>query len=317
MSILNRIREEAEKSSGNWGKFFYLKAGQRKRIRILSDMEDAIEITVHKNFKEQIDVPCQELFGRPCKYCEDPEISTRAEFIWSVWDYDANEVKLMKYAMNNCSPVGQIAEAYENYGTITDRDYTISVRGESKDRTFSLLPVGEKSKMRNPKAKPYTKKEILKMLDAAYPDKKGNYKKSGDTYTREDDADDMDGFMNRPEPIDYSEMTPQQLYKLCGEKGIEAEPKMKQKYYINLLQEYDEQNLSDDGWGEEETEEGKPDYSSMTAKELYKLCHERGIDAQQRKPEKYYIRLLEDDDKAKEEWGGDDSDEWEEELPFN
>lgn len=315
MSILDRIKEEAEKSSGNLSKFFYLKPGQRKRIRFLSDMEGALEVTVHMNFKEQINVPCQEIFGRSCSYCEDPEIKTRTEFIWSIWDYEANEVKLMKYAMNNCSPVGAIAEAYENYGTIIDRDYTISVKGESKDRIFSLMPVGEKTKMRNPKAKPYTKKEILKMLDAAYPDKSSGYKKSGDTYTR-DTSDDGDDFMNKPEPADYSEMTPNQLYKLCKERGIDAEQKKKQKYYINLLQEYDEENLSDDGWPEDEE---TPDYSKYSARELFKMCRERGIDAEQKKPEKYYIRLLEENNKAKADWGDDDSEDWEDEdeLPFN
>lgn len=312
MSILDNIRADAEKSSSNKGKIFYIKAGERKRIRFLSDLEDAMEIMFHSNYQSQISIPCQELFGRECSYCEDPEIKTRKMYIWTVWDYDANETKLFMYAMNNCSPVGMVTEAFVNYGTITDRDYMISVTGEGTNRTFSVMPVGEKQKLRNSKAKPYTKKEIIKMLDAAYPDKNSGYTKSGDTYTRTDKADD--GFMNAPEQ-DYSEMTPKQLYDLCDERGIEAEPRMKQKYYINLLEEYDEEHASGDGWGEDEPEE--QDYSGMTARELFKLCKERGISVEQKKPEKYYINLLKENDKAKDDWGDEDGDEWEEELPFN
>ena len=53
----------------------------------------------------------------------------------------------------------------------------------------------------------------------------------------------------------------------------------------------------------------------MSAKELYKLCKEREIDAETRKPAKYYINLLEEYDKAQDDWGEgeEDEEEWEEE----
>ena len=53
----------------------------------------------------------------------------------------------------------------------------------------------------------------------------------------------------------------------------------------------------------------------MSAKELYNLCKERDIDVQPKKPEKYYIRLLEEYDDAHEDWEDDsdedDEDDWE------
>ena len=52
-------------------------------------------------------------------------------------------------------------------------------------------------------------------------------------------------------------MTPLKLYKLCKEREIEAEKKKPAKYYINLLEEYD--NAQED-WGEEEDEDSEDDW---------------------------------------------------------
>ena len=60
-------------------------------------------------------------------------------------------------------------------------------------------------------------------------------------------------------------------------------------------------------------EEEAVDYSEMTAKELYSICKERGIDVQPKKPAKFYINQLEEYDAAHEDWEDEDEDEWEDE----
>lgn len=119
------------------------------------------------------------------------------------------------------------------------------------------------------------------------------------------------GAMNAPESddsedegTDYSKMTAKELYKLCKERGIDAEQKKPAKYYIEMLEEADSEDDTE--------EENTVDYSKMTAKELYGLCKERKIKAEQKKPAKYYIELLEaadegDDEEAEDEWSEDDS----------
>ena len=115
-------------------------------------------------------------------------------------------------------------------------------------------------------------------------------------------------------------MSVKELYKLCEDREIECEPKMKAKYYIELLEEYDENgglpwktpddDSSDDEWDEEETSK----YEGKSAKELYKLRQERKIEAMPKKNETYYINLLEEDDKAHDDWDeeddSDEDDEW-------
>ena len=54
-----------------------------------------------------------------------------------------------------------------------------------------------------------------------------------------------------------------------------------------------------------------PGHIPQAAKELFKLCKERGIDVKPKKPEKFYIKQLEEYDQAQDDWG-DDEDDYEE-----
>lgn len=308
MGLLDKIKADAQKSGQNKSKFIFFKEGEKKRIRFLSDMEDGIEVVFHDNFEAGINVPCQEIFGKNCMYCEEEGLRTRSQYAWSVWDYESKEVKILMYPMNNCSPLGAIAAMYENYGTLLDRDFIISVTGKQQNKTFSVVPM-DKQKFRNEKAKPFSKQKFLDILDKAYPDEHSS------KYSNDEDEDDepkkpKKSNKNKKEETDYSEMSVKELYNLCEDRGIEAEPKMKPSYYINLLEEDDEENSDNDGWDEDEEE---VDYSEMTAKELYKLCQERDIEALPKKSEKYYINLLKENDKVHDDWEEDDSDEEEEE----
>ena len=67
----------------------------------------------------------------------------------------------------------------------------------------------------------------------------------------ENDSDDWDE--EEEEANDYESMKPQELYKLCKERDIDCKPKKSKEYYIDLLEEADEENDSDD-WDEEEDE---------------------------------------------------------------
>lgn len=58
-----------------------------------------------------------------------------------------------------------------------------------------------------------------------------------------DDVDEFDG--DEVEVSDYSSMKAMDLFKLCKERSIEAEPKHRTKYYINLLKKADSEAKSD------------------------------------------------------------------------
>lgn len=278
MSLIDKIKADVKKGGQNKRKFTYFKEGQKQRIRFLQDMDEGMEIPFHDSYELGINVPCQELFDRECPYCDDESLRTRNQYVWSVYNYEAKEVQLFMYAVNNCTPIPALMAMYENYGTLTDRDYVISVTGKAQNKTYSVVPM-DKVKFRNTKAKPYSNKAVLQMIDKAYP-----------CEGTEDEEDD------------------------------EA-PKRKKKKATNkpakkVIEEPEEENDydSEEEWDEEE--ESENDYSSMTPLKLYKLCKEREIEAEKKKPAKYYINLLEEYDNAQEDWGEEDEDseeEWDEE----
>lgn len=91
------------------------------------------------------------------------------------------------------------------------------------------------------------------LLEALEEDAAGSNKpatKTGDSSKQEsasdgDGDDDFDGDDDDEVAADdYSSMKAMDLFKLCKERGIEAEPKHRTKYYINLLEKADSEAKS-------------------------------------------------------------------------
>lgn len=336
--LVNSIKNDVKKAGANKSKFIYFRPDQKQRVRFLTDMDDGMEITFHDSFEKSVNVPCQETFDRECPYCEDSDLRTRSQYAWSIYNYESKEVQVFMFPVNNCSPVPGLMAMFDAYGTLLDRDYVISVSGKGPDKTYSVVPM-DKNKFRNAKAKPFSENKILEMLDKAFPadtdddeddePKKKSRKpavpktkgkaKSKQEPDGDDDWEDEDsGGVDIPDSDELEEMTAKELFGLCRELEIECKPKKPAKYYVDLIEEYrdnkeeDEDDYDDDqDWEDDEDEE--PDYESMDAKELFKLCKERKIDVMAKKPAKYYIKQLEEYDKAQDDWSDDDDDNWEDE----
>lgn len=280
MGLLSKIKNDVRKSGQNKSKFVYFKEGTKQRVRFLHDMDDGMELTFHDSFELSVNVPCQEAFDRDCPYCEQENLRTRSQYVWSVYNYEAKEVQLFMFPVNNFTPVPALVALYENYGTLMDRDYVISVSGRGVNKSFTVIPM-DKVKFRNTKAKPYSDEAVLKMVDKAFPS---------------------------DETEDDEEETP---------KRKPASKKQKTKSKAKDEDEFeDEEDFDDEDW-EDEEEEDEIDYSDLSPQELYKLCKERDIDTQPRKAAKFYIRQLEEYDQAQDDWGDEedeyDDDEWEDE----
>lgn len=268
--LVNSIKNDVKKAGTSKGNFTFIREGQKVRVRFLQDMDDGMEVTFHDSFADSINVPCQEIFDRECPYCDDDRVRTRSQYIWCVYNYENKKVELFMFPVNNCSPVPALLAMYDTYGTIVDRDFVISVSGKGPDKKYAVVPM-DKAKFRNEKAKPFSEKKILQLLDKAYP---------CDTDDEEDEDED-----ERP-----------------AKKS--SNKKVQKKKPVDDDDDYD----GDDDWGDDDDEE--VDYSEMSPKELFKLCKERKIEVEPRKPQKYYIKQLEAADKAEDDWD-DDDDDWE------
>lgn len=263
--LVNSIKNDVKKAGTSKGNFTFIREGQKVRVRFLQDMDDGMEVTFHDSFADSINVPCQEIFDRECPYCDDDRVRTRSQYIWCVYNYENKKVELFMFPVNNCSPVPALLAMYDTYGTIVDRDFVISVSGKGPDKKYAVVPM-DKAKFRNEKAKPFSEKKILQLLDKAYP---------CDTDDDEEDEDE------RP-----------------AKKS--SNKKVQKKKPVDDDDDYDDE----DDWGDDEDEE--VDYSEMSPKELFKLCKERKIEVEPRKPQKYYIKQLEAADKAEDDWDDDD-----------
>lgn len=239
MGILSNIKRDIKSAGANKGKFIYFREGQKLRIRFLQDLEDALEVVFHDNWEERKNYPCQKAYGKPCKYCGDDTLRTRCFYVWSVYNYEENDVQLFMFAVNNCSPVPALAGMYEEYGTLTDRDYIISVTGKQTAKTYSVVP-SDKNKFRNQKVKPYSKQKVLEMISKAYP--------------LDDDLNEEDQEQSWVEGK-YDGKTARELYDMCKDRSISVVPRKPTQYYIKSLEEYDRKQ---EEWAD--AEEDQSDY---------------------------------------------------------
>ena len=257
MSLVNDIKNQVKKSGSNKGKFLYFRSGTKVRVRFLSDMDEGFKFSFHDSFNLGVNVPCQEVFGRECPYCDNDELRTRDQYCWSVWDYDSNEVKLLLAPVNNCSPIPALVAMYDTYGTLTDRDYVITKQGQQQSTTYSVVPM-DKVKFRNDKAKALSESKVLSLLDKAFPcdeaeedeaPKKKPTKSKAKSSTKKEDSWEDD---EEEEEVDYEDMTAKELYALCKNVDPKVEPKKSKEYYIDILEEA---AADEDEWDEEEEDE--------------------------------------------------------------
>lgn len=132
-----------------------------------------------------------------------------------------------------------------------------------------------------------------------------------------DDAEDGDDAGDS----DYDSWNNAKMYKLLGEMGKRKD--CKEKYgdlshdsMLKYLKKYGPGSAATDEDAEDEAEdeaaEEQVSYEGMKAVELYKLCKERKIKAEQKKPAKYYVQLLKkaDEEAAQAEDDAEDDEDW-------
>ena len=116
------------------------------------------------------------------------------------------------------------------------------------------------------------------------------------------------------EEEDYESMKAADLYKLCCKRGLSSKCKERNKpYLIKVLRGEigeEEPEEAEDDWGDE-PEEDKDPYAGKSAKELFKMCQDRGIRTKPKQKADVYAKLLKKADEAEaEEEQADDDDDW-------
>lgn len=112
---------------------------------------------------------------------------------------------------------------------------------------------------------------------------------------------------------DYESMTSKKLYQLCCDRGISSQCKKRDKAtLIAVLRANEGVTDEEDDWEDTEEEKETDPYIGKSARELYKMCVDRGIKAKTKQDADVYVKLLKKADAevdAEEE--EDDDDDWE------
>jgi hypothetical protein len=225
-SLIEMMKESISRAGSSKRATFYLKKDGKCRVRFLNDMDDGIAVLFHDKFGE-FNHPCLKYYGKKCPNCDNKEARSAENYIWTIYNYETKQRELFMYKANKASPIPMLIAMQEAYGTITDRDYIIQRLGEGTDTTYQVVPNDKAPfKVTGENATPYTKSEVLKKIYEAFP---------CDDAEDDDDEDSDDEAPWDDEDDGYEDMKPIDLYKICKEKGISAEPKKSKDYYINLL----------------------------------------------------------------------------------
>ena len=139
----------------------------------------------------------------------------------------------------------------------------------------------------------------------------------------------------KKEVASYESMTSKELYALCCERGISSLCKSRKKdALIELLEKYDAGEIektsgrkkaekaepkkaekssnkaeSEDDWDNWDDEEETDPYAGKSAKELFKMCTDRGIKTKTKQSADAYVKLLQKADEAEADTESEDDDE--------
>lgn len=170
MSLIDSMKERIKNSGANKKEVFYIAPDSKRRIRFLQELDSGFEFKFHSHWNKGINALCAETYGKTCPYCndDDEEMKEYTNYAFSIFDYDSNDVKILLYKATGLTPLPAFIDFFDEYGTIMDRDYTIKKSGKGMSGNITVLP-GERTTFRNAKAKPYTKKQIISILQKAFP----------------------------------------------------------------------------------------------------------------------------------------------------
>lgn len=250
-SMVDVMKDRINKSAGGAAMFLKFKDNEKRRVRFLTDINDSFFVTFHDNFDKGVGNPCYKYFGRSkCPFCnktKEEGYRTRDLFVFSVFDYETGEVKLIMEAANDWSPVPHMVENFEENGTICDRDYIIKRRGKSFDTAYTLIGQNLQPFKGARKFKALDEDEVFDKLKDRYLDKMKEILKKIKNGTFDDDL----------ENDDYEEeSTPKKIRKI--QKSKSKKTKFEKYYdddYDDDYDDYDEDELDLDDYDDDYEED--------------------------------------------------------------
>lgn len=194
-SIVSSMKQKINKAGNSKGSMFFLKSGNKVRVRFLTDMDGANKPAVvkfHSKWQE-FNHPCMRYFGKSCPNCKNDDAAHYETYNFTVYNYESKQREILSHKATKASALPALIGLYEAYGTITDRDIVITRNGSGFDTSYTAVGLDKKEFRGKGKVKAFTKKELLKKLFEAFP-----YEGDEDEFEEEDEFEDDDFEEEKP-----------------------------------------------------------------------------------------------------------------------
>lgn len=208
-NLINEMKQKVKNSGSSKKEVLYFAPDSTKRIRFLEDLDAGRMVQFHSDYENHIYEICKDPEDHEdCEMCKN-EVQILEQYVWNVWDYDSNAVRLLCVKATGISPIPALIELFEEYGTLLDRDLKIKKVGKGVGGSFAVTPL-DKSRFRN-NAKPYSDKKINEIFLKAF----------GTSPEYNDDDEDDDEPKKKSKKKDN---------KKSDKKSKKKEPSLREKY---------------------------------------------------------------------------------------
>lgn len=166
-NLISEMKAKIAASGSSKKELLYFGKDSVHRIRFLQELDTGSMFQFHNDWNANILELCKDPDEHEnCELCKQG-IKIYENFAWSVWDYDANAVRIILFKASGVSPIPSFIEMFEEFGTIMDRDYKVKKVGQGQGSSFVVTPL-DKERFNNKKAKAYTEAQVKEILEKAY-----------------------------------------------------------------------------------------------------------------------------------------------------
>lgn len=112
-----------------------------KRLRLLSEFDEAVSIIMHDKFQVLFPQPCLKYYGEPCPFHNVEGIRTVTWYAWTVYDYENEAKRIGLWKATLASPIEQLLDLFDANGTIKDRDVEMKKIGSGPKTRVKVKPL--------------------------------------------------------------------------------------------------------------------------------------------------------------------------------
>jgi hypothetical protein len=202
VDIVEHIRQKMKEGGGSSNmppELFFVPKDGKKRIRFLSEFNEAIEVVMHGKYGVMMPQPCLEYYGMECPF-HGRKWNTTTQYAWTVYDYESKQKKVFMSTLTQYSAMDDLMaiwdESKDKFGNKTIKDRDIVIRRSGGDKAAYRARDKGPSEFDGEFSKPFSEKKVRAILQGLIAFK---------TEPKDDDDDEDDAKPRGAKPKDDDE----------------------------------------------------------------------------------------------------------------